>query len=236
MIDFQDIARLIDLLAAGPPVAAYAIIAAGAALENIFPPIPSDTFVVLGAVLSDRGALVPTTVLLVAWFANVLGAMAVYVVARRKGPAFFNQGWARWVLRPSQFNRVSRFYARYGLLAIFFSRFLPVLRVVIPTFAGFAEFGWFVTLVPIAIASLAWYGLVLYLGILASQNVGIVLEILGSTNAWLLGVAGLVFVAIGIWWYRTRHEEHEENSNAEDGEVGAEATDEPATSPTDAGE
>lgn len=210
MVEFQDIARLIELLAAVPPVGAYAIIAAGSALENLFPPIPSDTFVVLGAFLADRGALTPTTVLLVAWVANVTGAMLVYIVARRRGPAFFDQGWARWVLRPAQFNRVSRFYSRYGLLAIFFSRFLPVLRVVIPTFAGFAEFGWFVTLAPIAIASLLWYGLVLYLGIFASQNVGVVLEMLGNTNTWLLAIAGLVSAGIAIWWYRTRHEEHED--------------------------
>lgn len=209
MIDFQDIGRIIDLLAAVPPVGAYAIIAAGAALENLFPPIPSDTFVVLGAVLSDRGSLVPLTVLLVAWVANVAGAMFVYVAARRYGPSFFTRGWGRWVLRPSQFNRVSRFYTRYGQPAIFFSRFLPVLRVVIPTFAGFAEFGWFRTLAPIAVASGLWYGLVLYLGILASQNVGAVLELLGSTNAWLLTIAGVVFGAIAIWWFRTRRDEDE---------------------------
>jgi membrane protein DedA with SNARE-associated domain len=215
MIDFQDVARLIELLASLPPIGAYAIIAAGSALENLFPPIPSDTFVVLGAVLSDRGNLVPLTVLLVAWVSNVAGAMFVYVAARRHGPAFFAEGWGRWVLRPSQLNRVSRFYARYGLLAVFFSRFLPVLRVVIPTFAGFAEFGWFRTLAPIAIASIIWYSIVLYLGILASRNVGVVVDVLGSTNTWLVAIAALVFAAIAVWWYRTRHEDE---PGADDGE------------------
>ncbi|MDH3733055.1 MAG: DedA family protein [Gemmatimonadota bacterium] len=209
MIDFQDVGRLIDLLVAVPPVGAYAIIAAGAALENLFPPIPSDTFVVLGAVLSDRGNLVPLTVLIVAWVANVAGAMFVYVSARRYGPAFFTRGWGRWVLRPSQFNRVSKFYRRYGLPAIFFSRFLPVLRVVIPTFAGFAEFGWFRTLLPIAVASALWYAVVLYFGILASQNVSVVLDLLGSTNGLLIAIAGVVSIVIGVWWFRTRRDEDE---------------------------
>jgi membrane protein DedA with SNARE-associated domain len=140
------------------------------------------------------------------------------VAARRHGPGFFEDGWGRWVLRPAQFNRVSRFYARYGLIAIFFSRFLPVLRVVIPTFAGFAHFGWFRTLAPIAIASILWYSVVLYLGIFASQNVGVVIDLLGNTNAWLIAIAGLVSVVIGVWWYRTRHEEEsrEEDSDPED--------------------
>ena len=218
MIDFQDVSRIIQVLADLPPIGAYAIIAAGSALENLFPPIPSDTFVLLGAVLSDRGTLVATTVLFVAWMSNVAGAMFVYVAARRHGPTFFEDGWGRWVLRPAQFNRVSRFYARYGLLAIFFSRFLPVLRVVIPTFAGFAHFGWFKTFAPIAIASILWYSVVLYFGILASQNVGVVIDLLGNTNAWLLAVAGVISIGIGVWWYRTRHEEETDGqvSSAED--------------------
>jgi len=213
VVELQELQRFFALLAQVPPVGAYAIIAAGSALENLFPPVPSDTFVVLGAVLSDRGGLSATVVLLVAWLANVGGAMFVYSVARRHGPAFFTDGWGRRVLRPHQFDRVSRFYARYGLWAIFVSRFLPVLRVVIPTFAGFAHLGWVRTAVPVALASLFWYTVVLVLGIFASQNVGRVVELLGNTNAWLLVVAALFGVAIGVWWWRTRHE-HEDLERA----------------------
>ena len=211
---------MIELLVEFPPVGAYAIIAVGSALENVFPPVPSDTFVVLGAVLADRGGLTPVTVLLVAWIANVSGAMFVYGVARRHGPAFFTDGWGRRVLRPHQFDRVSRFYARYGLWAIFFSRFLPVLRVVIPTVAGFAHLGWVRTLIPVAVASLCWYAVVLYLGILASQNVGRVLELLGNTNTGLLLVAGVVVAVIAIWWWRTRHDHDGAGKAAADEEIG----------------
>jgi len=212
VVELQEIQRFFALLAQLPPAGAYAIIAAGSALENAFPPVPSDTFVVLGAVLSDRGGLSATAVLLVAWLANVGGAMFVYFVARRHGPEFFTDGWGRRVLRPHQFDRVSRFYARYGLLAIFVSRFLPVLRVVIPTFAGFAHLGWVRTLIPVALASLFWYAVVLMLGVFASQNVGRVVDLLGDTNAWLLVVAALAAAAIGIWWWRTRHEQEEERA------------------------
>ena len=215
MANLQDIQRLIELLAAFPPAGAYAIIAVGSALENVFPPVPSDTFVVLGAVLADRGGLVPVTVLVVAWVANVTGAMFVYAVARRYGPDFFSDGWGRRVLRPHQFRRVSRFYERYGLWAIFLSRFLPVLRVVIPTFAGFAHLGWVRTLIPVALASILWYAVVLYLGIFASQNVGRVLELLGNTNTGLLVPAGVAIAVIAAWWWRTRHD-HDGREHADE--------------------
>ncbi len=211
VVELQEIQRLIDLLMSIPPVGAYALIGAGCAFENVFPPVPSDTFVVLGAVLSDRGGLIPSTVLIVAWLSNSLGAMAVYAVARRQGPAFFREGWGRRLLRPHQFERVSEFYGRYGLWAIFFSRFLPVLRVVIPTFAGFAHLGFVRTVIPVATASLLWNAVMLYAGIFASRNVGRILGVIADANVWLLVVAGAILVAIAVWWVRTRRDpEHDE--------------------------
>lgn len=211
MVELQEIQRLLDVLTSIPPLGAYALIAAGCAIENIFPPVPSDTFVVLGAVLADRGGLAPTTVLLVAWLSNFLGAMAVYAIARRHGPGFFREGWGRRLLRPHQFERVSDFYGRYGLWAIFFSRFLPVLRVVIPTFAGFAHLGVVRTAIPVATASLLWNAVMLYAGIFASRNVGRILGMIAHANVWLLVLAGLIVVAIGTWWLRTRRDpEHVE--------------------------
>lgn len=207
MAELQDIQRLIGLLTGLPPGAAYALIAAGAALENVFPPVPSDTFTILGAVLTDRGGLQAPWVLLSAWLANVTGAMFVYGVARRHGPAFFRDGWGRRVLRPHQFARVTIFYERYGLWAIFFSRFLPVLRVVIPTFAGFSGLGVVRTVIPVATASLLWNAVILWAGIFASRNVGTLLDLLGRANLWLLGIATALLAGIGIWWFRSRREE-----------------------------
>ncbi len=211
---------MLDLLLGLPGIAAYTLIVVGSALENIFPPVPSDTFVVLGAILVDQGSLQPVPVLLSAWIANVTGAMWVFGVARRQGPAFFSSGWGRRLLRPHQFARVSRFYERYGLWAIFFSRFLPVLRVVIPTFAGFTGLGVLRTLIPIATASLLWNSLLLGAGIFASRNLGMILEMIGRANAWLLALAALLIGAIVYWWIRSRRDRDDEGQRSDDDVAG----------------
>ncbi|MXW56461.1 MAG: DedA family protein, partial [Gemmatimonadales bacterium] len=149
---------LLDFLLALPALTAYALITAGSALENIFPPVPSDTFVVLGAVLADRGSLQPLTVLLCAWIANSGGAMIVFGLARRRGRGAFETRWGRRFLRPHQFRRLARFYERHGLWAIFFARCLPVLRVVVPTFAGFTGLGAVRAMAPVVAASRLWNG------------------------------------------------------------------------------
>ncbi len=215
MPDLGDVQAVLDFLLGLPEVAAYALIAAGSTLENLFPPVPSDTFVVLGGVLADRGSLEPIPVLVTAWLANVTGAMFVFSVARRRGPEFFASRWGRRLLRPHQFDRVSSFYERHGLWAIFFSRFLPVLRVVIPTFAGFTGLGVVRTLIPIATASLLWNGLMVGAGVFASRNVARLLEILGRVNAWLIILAVLLLAGIVYWWIRSRRGGEEQGSEEE---------------------
>ena len=110
---------------------------------------------------------------------------------------------------------MARFYKRFGLWAIFFSRFLPVLRVVIPIFAGFAGLGVVRTLLPTAIASLLWNWAILSAGVFASRNISHVLDIIGNTNGWLLAVAGVLMAAFVAWLIHTRHEREEEREERE---------------------
>jgi membrane protein DedA with SNARE-associated domain len=185
---------------------AYVLLGAGAAVENIFPPVPSDTVVVLGGILSDRGGLQVGTVLAVAWVSNVSAALLIYALARRHGRGIFQTRWGRRLLRPHQLNQLSGFYERYGLIAIFGSRFLPVLRVLIPVFAGITKVGFVRTAIPLASASLAWYTVMVFAGVFASRNIERLFQLLGAANNWLLGVALALIVVIAFWWFRSRHD------------------------------
>ena len=76
---------ILDYLVSLPPVLIYLIIGAGAAVENIVPPVPADTFVLLGAFVAAKGNASPLLVFLVTWGANVLSALLVFALARRYG-------------------------------------------------------------------------------------------------------------------------------------------------------
>jgi len=60
-----------------PPLALYGAMALTAGLENIFPPLPSDTIVAFGAFLAARGRAILLGVFLAIWAGNVSGAMLV---------------------------------------------------------------------------------------------------------------------------------------------------------------
>jgi len=188
-----------------PNVLVYALLGAGAGIENVVPAVPADTFVVLGGFLSAVGDVRARWVFLATWTCNVASALFMYRMGHRYGKSFFAMGWGRHILSPHQMQRMVRFYGRWGTAAVFLTRFLPGLRAVVPVFAGVTHQRFVPVAIPLALASALWYGALVWAGTFAGRNLDGVLEVLGRVNGWLLGVAVVVFLAVLAWWWRTRH-------------------------------
>jgi membrane protein DedA with SNARE-associated domain len=186
------------------PFLLYAVLGAGSALENIFPPIPADTFVLLGAFLAAGGRADAWTVFLVTWLCNTSTALLVYLAGHRYGRSFFQVGMGRRLLNPSQLERMGRFYGRWGLPAIFFARFLPGLRAMVPVFAGVTHQRFFPVALPVLVASGLWYGALVWLGSTAGRNLSTIRQWVTGTNRVLLAVAIMLSLVLGVLWFRSR--------------------------------
>ena len=195
---------MLDWLANLPPVLIYLVIGLGAGVENVIPPIPADTFVLIGGFLADSGRARVPLVFLSTWVANVGSAVGVYLLAHRFGQSFFRTRVGHFLLQPKQLEQVGGFYRRWGIPAIFVSRFLPAFRAVVPVFAGVTHVPLWRVLPPLAIASAVWYGLLVVLGVLASRNWNAIVAFFSrfSTVLLVIAVVGVVFVA--LWWWRSR--------------------------------
>jgi membrane protein DedA with SNARE-associated domain len=152
------VSDLLDSLLHLPAAAVYGVIAALAAAENVFPPVPADSAVALGAFLSAGGRVSALAVFGITWSANLAGATVVYGLARTAGRAFFQGPIGRRLLNPAALTRLERLHHKYGIWGIFLSRFVPGVRAVGPPFAGIANVGVVRALVPMAVASGLWYG------------------------------------------------------------------------------
>lgn len=194
------LSRLADL----PPVLIYLVIGLGAAIENVIPPVPADTFVLLGAFLAESGRAEPWLVFASTWLANVLSAVGVYFVAYRFGENFFATRIGHFLLQPKQLEQVGHFYNRWGIPAVFVSRFLPAFRALVPVFAGVTRVPLIRVLPPLAAASALWYGLLVYLGALASRNWEAILDFFSRASTILLVIAAVLIVGVAIWWWRSR--------------------------------
>ena len=195
---------LLEWMTGIPGPVLYLALGAGAAVENVVPAVPADTFVALGGLLSAVGDLSARGVFFATWIGNVASALVVYRLAYRHGRGFFADGFGRHVLRPHQMERMERFYERWGTAAIFLTRFLPGVRSVVPVFAGVSLQGWVPVGVPLALASALWYGALVWLGAWAGENLGLLAELLGRLNSALGIVAALVTLAALAWWWRSR--------------------------------
>lgn len=194
---------LLSRLLEAPPLVVYGILAALAATENVFPPVPADTAVAVGAFLSVGGRVSAWGVFLVVWTANVLSAALVYAAARTVGRAFFRGPLGRRLLRRAALARIERLYDRHGTWAIFASRFIPGARAIVPAFAGVANLDPARALLPVTIASAIWYGALTLMAALFIRNLGAVSAFLTRVQGGVvvLGVAAAVAL---VWVLRRR--------------------------------
>ena len=195
--------RLLDALASLPLVPTYLVLMALSALENVFPPVPADTAVALGAFLARRGEVSVVPLAALCWAANVASAAAMYGVGRRHGRGFFRDGWGRRLMRPEVFYGLEEAYGRWGTAGIFLSRFLPGLRAAVAPFAGVAGLSAARTLVPAAAASAIWYAFLAFAGYQVAENWEAVKALVAETNR-ALGIAAVVLAAVAFVWLRRR--------------------------------
>jgi membrane protein DedA with SNARE-associated domain/uncharacterized tellurite resistance protein B-like protein len=199
---------LLAWLATLPPAAVYAVLALLAAIENVIPPVPSDAAVALGAFLSSRGLTTPVGVFFVTWIANLAGAGAVYLAARRYGRRLFATSLGRRLLAPRSLAIIEREYLRFGVVGIFISRFLPGIRAVVPPFAGLVGLSAVRTLVPMAAASAIWYGGITILGTVIGTEWERINRIISGVNR-TLGLLALALIGLATLWYLRRRKQRQ---------------------------
>jgi membrane protein DedA with SNARE-associated domain len=131
-------------------------------IEGIFPPLPADVVVALGSFLAaSRGANYQMTAASIV-VGSVAGAMVVYAIARRFGAV-----WLHAKLKKAGIDnleqRLEMMYSRYGMIALFVSRFLPGLRAITPPMAGATRVPPVRTAIVFLFASAIWYGAIAWI-------------------------------------------------------------------------
>lgn len=198
--------RMIAWMQELPEALVYVVIGVMAGLENIVPPVPADVIALAGGFLAGRGVTDPILTFLVVWLCNVGTALFTYWVGRRYGTRFFQGRLGKMILQPGQMAKLGSLYARHGGKVIFFSRYLPGFRAVVPVFAGTSGMSLPRTAFPIALASGLWYGLIVYLGATAGRNWEQIRTQVEASGRWLGLAAVVLFAVVGWWWWKTRGE------------------------------
>jgi len=179
------------------------------AIENVFPPIPSEVILTFGGFMTTYTNMTVPGVVLAATGGSLAGAVLLYWIGRLVDTSRllqFVQRWGRVLrLKPSDVQRAEDWFYRYGYWAVLLGRMVPLVRSLISVPAGMAHmpFGMFLLLT--AVGSLFWNVVLVTLGAALGrswQTVVHYMEIYSHVTYALLGLGMVVLVV--LWMRRSR--------------------------------
>ncbi len=141
---------------------------AAVAVESFGVPVPGETAVIAFGILASQGHYSIEVVIAVAAVAAIVGDnLGFWLIGRRGGRALIAR--YAWIDRRTErvIPRAQAVIARYGGRAVFFGRFVSVLRETIAWVAGLAGMPWPKFLFWNALGGIAWataIGLLAYFG------------------------------------------------------------------------
>ncbi len=127
--------------------------------------------------------------------AAVLGNTVNYGIGRLIGPPAFSGRYR--LLKVEYLRRTEEFFVRYGGLAIFLSRFMPIIRTCAPFVAGIGHMPWARFLAYNLVGGCCWVLLFVWGGYLFG-NIPFVKQNFGFVTIAIV-LASLVPVAIAFW-------------------------------------
>jgi membrane protein DedA with SNARE-associated domain len=186
----------LDQLSSMPVPALYAALGIVAALENVFPPVPADTVVAFGSFLAARGQGTALGVFLTTWAGNLAGAMLIYALGRRYGAERLERRLLGERAAEAE-TRLRALYGKYGLTALFLSRFLPGVRAIVPPLAGALRVPAIRAALAMGAASAVWYGAISYLAFRIGADWD---ELSGTVARYgrLAAITGVVLAVLGV--------------------------------------
>lgn len=196
----------LEWLSTLPAPLLYVAILVAAFAENVFPPLPADTVVALGAFVAARGngsALGAWTATMIG---NIGGAMTMFALGRVMGIHVLTRRFPRTFPEEASARVALRFRER-GIVAIVISRFLPGLRALVPPVAGAIGMAPLRAASAMAIASGVWYGVICWLAFSAGANAEVLLARIAGQQRVFGAIAALIvvmIVAAMVWRRRTR--------------------------------
>ncbi|SDS90012.1 membrane protein DedA, SNARE-associated domain [Paenibacillaceae bacterium GAS479] len=178
------------------------------ALENLFPPIPSEVILTFGGFMTTQTSMTLIGVIIVATFGSVVGAIALYGVGAWLNADRLERIVLRWGhilrLKPEDVRKTDAWFDRYGPWAVLLCRLVPLVRSLISIPAGMSGMNFPLFLLLTTIGSLIWNSVLVSVG----ASVGASWEtIVGYMDVYSNIVYALLAIGVlggAFWFFRSR--------------------------------
>jgi membrane protein DedA with SNARE-associated domain len=176
-----------------PPLAVCAVVMLVIGAESMGIPLPGELTLISASLLAASGVVNPWFVALAASAGAIGGDSIGYAVGRRGGRRLLERLGRRFPkhLGPAHLARAERIFARYGVWAVFFGRFVALLRILAGPLAGALKVPYPKFLLANATGGIVW----------ASGTTFVIYFVGQAAERWLSGfgwVALVVAIAFGL--------------------------------------
>lgn len=179
----------------------YAGVAFLVALENVFPPIPSEVILPLAGFVAGEGKASLPGMVLVATIGSVVGAWILYGISAAIGPERLHQflvRYGRWFgVKERDLIRAEDWFDRRAGTAVLIGRCVPLIRSVVSIPAGFRRMPLLRFTLYTALGSLLWNTTLIGAGAILGERWERVGDVVGLLQGVVIvAIVGLVLFVL----------------------------------------
>jgi membrane protein DedA with SNARE-associated domain len=180
----------------GAPGAGVAI-----ALENLFPPLPSEFFLPLAGFTASQGKMSLIAAIVWTTIGSVVGALVLYYAGAALGRDRIRAIVDKMPLVDvADVDRTEAWFSRHGRKAVFFGRMIPLFRSLISVPAGVERMPLHTFVAFTALGSFIWNSALIVAGYLLGEQWHLVENYAGVVSKVVLGLV----VAAVVWFVVSR--------------------------------
>ncbi|MBI5060730.1 MAG: DedA family protein [Candidatus Aenigmarchaeota archaeon] len=177
------------------------------AAESMVFPIPSEAVMPFAGFLVASGQMNIILVAVASTLGSIFGSLISYCIGLKGGKPFVSRYGKYFLLNEEHLEKTHRFFEKRGSAAIFFCRFIPVIRHLISIPAGSAKMNLKKFLAFTAIGALLWNMFLVYLGMLLKEQ----WETIVSYTQYLdIAIIGILVLAV-LYFIAKRKRKSEES-------------------------
>lgn len=195
----------------GGPGAGLAI-----ALENLFPPLPSEVILPLAGFTAAQGKMNVFEALAWTTAGSVVGAMLLYYIGFAFGRDRIIAIAAKLPLvKVSDIEKTEAWFVKHGVKAVFFGRMIPIFRSLISIPAGVERMRVTTFLLFTTLGSLIWNTIFVLAGYTLGDNWSVVEEYADIYSNVIIGVVALALVVFVVLRIRSAVRERRSKDTAD---------------------
>ncbi|MEH6936867.1 DedA family protein [Bacillus sp. JJ664] len=138
------------------------------ALENLFPPIPSEVILTFGGFMTTTSTLTKTGVIFFSTVGSVFGAILLFGIGTllnvQKLEKIVDKSGHILRLTKKDVHKANEWFTKYGVWTVFFCRLIPLIRSLISIPAGMSRMNFWIFLLFTTLGSLIWNTILVTVG------------------------------------------------------------------------